>query len=148
MFGIIEGGKILSLDVMESYRCIKFNEFLSAPNPMLDSRFVRYHFVETTNGELIMLSRYHEAATIACKLYKSMVNSHDSSAEQFEIVPIKNLGGDSLFLIENRPTISVSASLSKKKNQFQHQIMALHVFQIQSIMVVNNYVTIISRYLK
>lgn len=93
MFGIFHEGKFLSLDVMESSRCIKFNEIVSTSNMMLEvGHDTHNYFAETINGELTMVHRYfgEENETMAFKLYK-LIYSNDSSTEQFKIIPINNL---------------------------------------------------------
>ncbi|KAF3457364.1 hypothetical protein FNV43_RR02021 [Rhamnella rubrinervis] len=108
MLGVNERGGILSIDVVnhgDEFSKIKINEI--APDLMAES-FVDGYFVETTNGDLLMVYRYYTNSvnTSAYEVHRLIMDSNGN----LERIPVANLGGESLFLGQRSCGMSVLAS--------------------------------------
>ncbi|KAF3431330.1 hypothetical protein FNV43_RR26061 [Rhamnella rubrinervis] len=83
-----------------------------ASTPILDGLHgLEGHLVETTKGELLMVHKYthhkYSSKLKTFRVYKVIICPYDSAAK---IIPIKNLGGECLFLGKHNHGISVLAS--------------------------------------
>ncbi|KAF3457502.1 hypothetical protein FNV43_RR02160 [Rhamnella rubrinervis] len=106
-----EIASIVSLNVIQSYNN-KTSSYIEFKEIAADIEFIGrpkdYYFVETTNGDLLLVCKLHGGTTYKIpptyKVFKIM-----DSNEKLELTPVVNLDGHSLFL-HNGGCISVIAS--------------------------------------
>ncbi|KAF3457362.1 hypothetical protein FNV43_RR02019 [Rhamnella rubrinervis] len=108
MLGVNGRGGILSIDVEnhgdESSK-IKISQI---ELDLVAESFVDGYFVETTNGDLLMVYRYYNYSVnkSAYEVYRLIMDSNGN----LEHIPVANLGGESLFLGQRSCGMSVLAS--------------------------------------
>ncbi|KAF3457411.1 hypothetical protein FNV43_RR02068 [Rhamnella rubrinervis] len=108
MLGVTDCGGICSIDVVNGGDVSSKIKTTEIARDLEVESLVDGYFVETTNGDLLMVYRYYNYSfhKSAYEVHKLVVDSNG----KLERIPVANLGGESLFLGQRSCGMSVLAS--------------------------------------